>query len=659
MTIEQQLRTLRNRGEAHVFLGNPQSDGADKTVVEAGNSFSPGVWTCGITVGVWSDGALRVPEQLKSADIEWHFGTKGMFPPLLSSSFVLDQVSIEHHIGTLSGVGSQGVDYCQVGFRNNASQSRDVQPVVVVRDEGPAGARLSGLSWDKSQGIMQIEGGARLVFETRPERVELYPPSAGNDSWVAIVFFAPMAPAGIADLLFKVDHGFSGLRYGGLLEGPKPSLNVLSGLDAVQNAWKNAVPAKIFCPDTRLTEAWSLSSYHILAAMEAGLPRIGAVDYPVFWIRDCVIVLRALDLLGRSDLARIGCNYLAPLTFSGGFGGESDAPSEGIWALYGHYLFSQDKEWLIANYPAIKQRANWCLRMLDTKQILRAVTENRLPAYLHNPAVNVVCLPSSNGLVKSRMDWEDPDFFVNSWTHAGLNCASKAAELCGDHDFAAILSDRAVELKEAIRTHLLPQFGNDRDPISNPYPTGVFDCSEVEFQKAFLKWYEQHRLTPEGLRHPEPLWTYFEIAQTHNAMLLGHTELSWKVLNGILAESPLASVGAFIEGPPNGSESLPFGRSERARGWLHPENALGGNMPHNWSQAEMVNLIRDIFVFETDDEIVLANGVPRHWLVPGATFGVEAFPTRWGTVSYTATVRDGGHIDLNYEGPSNHRLAIK
>jgi len=31
--------------------------------------------------------------------------------------------------------------------------------------------------------------------------------------------------------------------------------------------------------------------FHMISAMEAGMPRIGAVNYPVFWLRDGVIML--------------------------------------------------------------------------------------------------------------------------------------------------------------------------------------------------------------------------------------------------------------------------------------------------------------------------------------------------------------------------------
>ena len=46
------LRDVNNRGKTHLFLGDALSNGIDKTVVEPGNAFSPGLWTLGISLAV-------------------------------------------------------------------------------------------------------------------------------------------------------------------------------------------------------------------------------------------------------------------------------------------------------------------------------------------------------------------------------------------------------------------------------------------------------------------------------------------------------------------------------------------------------------------------------------------------------------------------------
>lgn len=78
-------------------------------------------------------------------------------------------------------------------------------------------------------------------------------------------------------------------------------------------------------------------------------------------------------------------------------------------------------------------------------------------------------------------------------------------------------------------------------------------------------------------------------------------------------------------------------------------------MPHNWTSAELINLIRDIFIVEEEGQLVLGKGVPESWLEPGSSFGVKDMPTDYGIVNYTVTVDSRGSINVNYQGPQNYR----
>lgn len=85
--IAQTLRSLTPRGEVHVFLGDPHSDGCDKTTVEPGNVFSPGVWTCGISAFVADGDRLFTAETTKPDEITWELGTAERFSPVLHASW--------------------------------------------------------------------------------------------------------------------------------------------------------------------------------------------------------------------------------------------------------------------------------------------------------------------------------------------------------------------------------------------------------------------------------------------------------------------------------------------------------------------------------------------------------------------------------------------
>ena len=118
--------------------------------------------------------------------------------------------------------------------------------------------------------------------------------------------------------------------------------------------------------------------------------------------------------------------------------------------------------------------------------------------------------------------------------------------------------------------------------------------------------------------------------------------------DGMLAANGPWDCGIHVEASTRGE--LPFANDRGRRGWLHPERAVAGNMPHNWTSAELVAALRDVFVREVDGRLVLGSGVPRSWLTPGAVFGVDAMPTTFGPVSYRATVRADGSVALAVSG---------
>jgi hypothetical protein len=141
-------------------------------------------------------------------------------------------------------------------------------------------------------------------------------------------------------------------------------------------------------------------------------------------------------------------------------------------------------------------------------------------------------------------------------------------------------------------------------------------------------------------------------------LLLGFKKEAWTCLDGMLDDACNPwMIAAWIEGPPSGGEQLPYRNDAGSSGWLHHATALGGNMPHNWTGAEMLNLLRTLFVRDEEEGLVLGLGVPETWLLPGSSFGVRDLPTDFGSVTYTVSVSEDGKPQLMYDGPKNYRCA--
>jgi hypothetical protein len=659
--MEQLIKTILrtpNKGKTHIFLGSPLSDACDKTTVEPGNSYSPGVWTCGISIWVEEGGKLFSPDLLEDEKIYWGFEGDRKCPPVLETKYKSGNINVEGRICHLGESGAHGIDFNEIRLCSEAGGSGSLY--IAVKDVGPAGGKIASLEWEKGVNTLLINEGLKLVLEKKPDDYIILVDESKEISLALIKYDFCFKDNAEFILSFKTVHAFSTEPFTMEIktESMYKELTVEEGITKSKEEWDKSFAAKIFSPDIRLEQLWERQIFHILSAMECGLPRIGAVNYPVFWLRDGVIILRVLDLIGRHDLARIGNDYLTSLYFGGGFGAESDAPGEALWALISHWKITKDIEWLRKIFPHIERRVEYIEAMLSAKSPIRIPCESRMPRYMNTPGINVLCLPSKNGLIHGRMDWHSPDFFINVWAQCGLRLAAETANELGYPHLCKKWTEEGESHEKAIMEYLIDSYGeNDRDTIITPYPSGTLTKEMDKLRERFKEWYLKNRINSDRSRVAEPLWTYFEAAQIHNALLLGLKELAWINLNGMLSFSDNCQVSAYIEGTPGGNEYLPFRNDVGRRGWLNRETATGGNMPHNWTAAEMITLIRDIFVVEEEGYLVLGKGVPKEWLKPGCSFGVKDMPTDFGTISYTVKIDSSGNANLEYHGPNNYKIA--
>jgi hypothetical protein len=277
------------------------------------------------------------------------------------------------------------------------------------------------------------------------------------------------------------------------------------------------------------------------------------------------------------------------------------------------------------------------------------ICDTRHAAARQSPGSSIVCLEAKDGLIQGRMDWKVQLIYANAWSICGLELAAWASQKLGRQQDSERFRTRAHTLKEALVRALPGVPFNPRELVVSPHPTGAFDGVEA-FAERFEGRFRKERLDGNGGRVPEPLWTYFEAAAAHNAMLLGMREEAWTLLSGMMGDGEW-DVTAFVEGRPGGYEADPFGDWGRVNGGLDPHEAFAGNMPHNWTSAEFVLAVRDMLVLEQGDRLVLGKGVPDEWLKPGSRFGVREMPTDFGPVTFEMAIEDAGKAVLTYQGP--------
>ncbi len=676
------------RSDRRVFLGEPGAPEATKTTVEPGNVFSPGMRTFGVTWWIrfpTNGGEFYATETAPLDSLKWHY-ERG-YLPLLHCETQVEGLGIRHSLFQDGNAAQRSEAVCgRLELTNMRARALDVQVFIALRSLGPAGGRVGSLAVGADRrsfwtGTASAEGARRapvplLAVDQPPNaigcgvgdpsslaRAGEAPPeqvAQDRDGWCyGLMRFDVTLPRGGAwQLCLDCPQQTQGsLRYD--LPGtvaPQPE-QFDARAEAHLAAWQSQLARiGLTVPDGNFRNAFFAGLQHMLTATVGDQARIAALSYPLPWLRDSVYIIRCFDLAGFHDIARAATEYCVRNDFFGGFGAEGDAPGEGLWALVQHYRTTCDKTWLERVYPAIRRKCDWLFQMRRTDKPIQLVTDTPILPFMHaERTAGVICVPqpaptpsqgagqAGHGIILGTMDHHVAISWVNQWALCGLNEATYAAcELGYDAD-AALYAAEARELRAALEAFIEQHpeyFDWERTVNSVLWPSRVWEDSPERIAGKFSAWWEKHRGSDDEYR-PEPYWLYFELAQAHNALLLGQRERACRVLQYRLQNQDLPGLYGWREGADGvGTENAVHGVTliNQLRGC----QVFDSIMPHGWSQAEMWLLQRAVLVEEWQGGLLLFAGVPTGWLAPNARVAFRNFPTWYGRASAELVVDSKG-----------------
>jgi hypothetical protein len=344
----------------------------------------------------------------------------------------------------------------------------------------------------------------------------------------------------------------------------------------------------------------------------------GPYTYKRFWFRDAAFILHALlcaGLTGRAE--RVLDSFPDRQKASGYFhsqDGEWDSNGEALWILHRFCELTgrpPKPEW----WSAIVRGARWIAR-------------KRLPSRGDTPHAGL--LPA--GFSAEHLGPNDHYYWDDFWGIGGLRAAAALAARRGDaaageefqreaDDFERALERSLEKASQRLGVPALPASPYRRldagaiGSIAAGYPLQLWPAREprllatVEFllQRCFVKGGFFQDMIHSGIN------AYLTL---HAAQVLLRAG-DMRSLELMDAVAGLAS---------------PTGQWPEA---IHPRT-LGGCMgdgQHVWAAAEWVLMIRNCFVREEGDALILAAGIPPAWLEPGETLSFGPAPTTFGTVS--------------------------
>ena len=401
------------------------------------------------------------------------------------------------------------------------------------------------------------------------------------------------------------------------------------------DAWSRLQNAhcKLVCPEPRYQFLYDAAiTSLILHSPDDVYP--GPSTYKRFWFRDAAFIIHALLCVGLTDRAeRALARFPERQTALGYFRsqeGEWDANGEVLWILQRFFAITGrplDSQW----HGPIQRGARWIIR-------------KRLRDDLNAPHAGL--LPA--GFSAEHLGPNDYYYWDDFWGVAGLQAAAQLlAGMDAGHsqDFAAAARDfsDAVDRSLASCARRLGRPAMPASPyrrldagaigsLACGYPVQLFaaddprllDCVEFLLERCFVRGAFYQDMIHSGLN----AYLTLHVAQV---LLRAGDPRHLELMDAVAA---LAS---------------PTGQWPEA---IHPRTGGGcmGDGHHIWAAAEWVLMIRNCFVREEGDGLILCAGVPPRWLEQPTMISFGPAPTAFGAVSIDIQPEPGDTPRIQWRG---------
>ena len=503
--------------------------------------------------------------------------------------------------------------------------------VVAVRPYNPEGIQfIEKVSNDSSLSGFLINGGSLLRFGESPAAIKFSNYDEGDvihqldQSGLQNATSCRVGMASAA-ALFAADKGTDrtvDLRVP--LESELPRQRLFAAKPPEQ-AWSTALSgtAQLNIPDDQIKFLYdaAVRSLLLLSARQI-LP--GPYTYKRFWFRDACLMLNALMAIGCLQRAhRILDEFPAMQKVTGYFQSQ-----EGEWDSNGQVL------WIMERYLRLSGHSpnnRWLRSIYKGVQWIKHKRCGR-----DEPAPHAGLFPA--GFSAEHLGPNDYYYWDDFWGLAGLKAAAKIAEknpirrreeiTAAASDFEDAIFKSIADIPERRSRGGIPASPYRRmdagaiGSMVADYPlqlTGPMD-ERIGRTMAFLirHCFYKGAFFQDMIHSGVNIYLTLAIAQT----LLRRQDTRYRELIQKAADMASAT-GQWPEA-------------------IHPLTGGGcmGDGQHGWAAAEWIMMIRNLFVREEGNTLVLGSGVFPEWIAPDQTIGFGPTPTPYGAVSVKLRGRD-------------------
>jgi len=393
-------------------------------------------------------------------------------------------------------------------------------------------------------------------------------------------------------------------------------------------SWSDSLAgmAQLSVADSRIQRLFDLAVANLVLHAPAEVYP-GPFTYKRFWFRDAAFVLHALLSLGGVQRTRRALAEFAPRQRHDGYflsqEGEWDSNGEAIWTFHRFTQLTGEtlpQKWI----ESVAKGARWIMR-------------KRLPKNSGRPEAGL--LPA--GFSAEHLGPNDFYYWDDFWSVAGLRAA---AALLAPHDavFAEQCREEAEEFLATIERSF-PSGPQRRFPLAIPaspkrrmdsgavgslvadYPLQLFPAGDTRILRT-ADYLRDNSMYSGGFFQNmihSGINAYLTLHLAQVRLRAGDHQAAWSLIERV---ADLAS---------------PTGQWPEA---IHPRTFGGcmGDGEHIWAAGEWALMIRNCFVREEGDRLVIGSGVPDHWIPKDhfAVFGPTLTP--WGSVRVSLRRRSDG-----------------
>jgi len=391
--------------------------------------------------------------------------------------------------------------------------------------------------------------------------------------------------------------------------------------------------AELSIPDRRMQRLYDQAVRNLILLSPADVYP-GPYTYRRFWFRDAVLMLQAMLAVGMIGRAQAVLQRFLPRQRTNGY----FHSQKGEWDSNGQVL------WLLRRFVELTGRSlppeTWAKPVARAGQWIQRKRCRHRDDPLHNGL-----MPA--GFSAEHLGNNDYYYWDDYWSTAGLRDGGWLLRQWGQDDQAELFQRQGADFAEAIKRSL--RRSRDRRSVdalpASPYrrmDAGAVGSLAAGYPLGLLAG-DDTRLaaTVDTLRRECFVDGLFFQQMIHSGL---NAYLTLHVAQVMLR----AGRGGFFNLVADvANAASPTGQWPEA---IHPATGGGcmGDGQHGWALAEWVMMLRNMFLREEGDRLVLAAGIPPTWLDSGQELSLGPAPTSFGPVTVRLRAAGDGRATIQW-----------